>query len=75
MEFFFQHYLKVVITISIIISPGLLRDVTGSYVASFHLLGGLAYVGGVLAFLIPIVNKWMNGKKEKVLTEDPANKT
>lgn len=36
---------------------GLLRDATGSYVASFHLLGGLAYLAGVLALIVPIVNK------------------
>lgn len=45
---------------------GGLRDVTGSYVASFHLLGGLAYVAGGLAFIIPIVNKWKKSKETDV---------
>ncbi|XP_045200512.2 monocarboxylate transporter 12-like [Mercenaria mercenaria] len=44
---------------------GLLRDITGSYVASFHLLGGLAYLAGVLAFIIPIVNKRIKKKKQE----------
>ncbi|XP_045200121.2 uncharacterized protein LOC123554208 [Mercenaria mercenaria] len=51
---------------------GLLRDVTGSYVATFHLLGGLAYLAGVLAFIIPIVNKMKWGKEAEEI-KDPAN--
>ncbi|XP_052785078.1 monocarboxylate transporter 12-like [Mya arenaria] len=31
---------------------GLLRDYTGSYVSSFHLVGGLAYIGAFLVVLI-----------------------
>ena len=59
----------------VIVFTGLLRDITGSYVASFHLLGGLAYVGGVLALLIPFVNKWTNGKEdEQIVQEENINK-
>lgn len=53
---------------------GLLRDNTGSYVASFHLLGGLAYLAGFLVFIIPIVNKWKK-KKEKEANKELCDET
>ena len=39
------------------IIPGLLRDYTSQYIATFHLLGGLAYFAGCLALIIPHVHR------------------
>lgn len=42
---------------------GYLRDITGNYYASYHLLGSMSIAAGVLFLLLPIVNKWNQSKK------------
>ena len=38
-------------------SSGILRDSSGSYIASFHLLGTMALVGGLVMISLPLVER------------------
>ena len=42
---------------------GTLRDTTGSYVASFHFLGAMAVIGGLLFAVLPVVERFHRSQK------------
>lgn len=47
-----------------ILLAGLLRDKSGAYYMTFHMLSGIQLVGAVLALTLPITHKWHNQKPE-----------
>jgi len=60
-----------------LLSTGYLRDVTGSYVASYHLLGAMATIGSVILFFLPRIRARLIREIEikTCVQEDWNNKT
>ena len=54
---------------------GLLRDIYGSYVSTFHMCGCLCYIGGILVLLIPVVKKKLEDKHEGQKKKEMENLT
>ena len=54
---------------------GLLRDIYGSYVSTFHMCGCLCYIGGILVLLIPVVKKKLEDNHEGQKKKEMENLT
>ena len=45
---------------------GAIRDSTGIYVATYHMLGCILFIGAAMAFSLPYVDKYVKNNAENV---------
>ncbi|KAL4240046.1 hypothetical protein ACF0H5_000841 [Mactra antiquata] len=50
---------------------GFLRDYSGSYVVSYHVVGCLAFIGAASMLSLPFIEKYQNAKKMREITLHP----